>query len=362
MPNFDQTYLSIEQLILDPNNFRFHDDPDFVTASERRFHEEAIQSRIKRQLRDDGLLELKNSILTNGFMPVEPLVVRNYPYLENSYLVIEGNRRVAALKWIQTDIVEGGIEVDESITVMLSQLPVVIVSHDEDDPAFYEALMGVRHVSGIKPWGGYQRAKLVYRLKDERNLESSEIADRLGMSTQEVNRRYRAYKVLNQMQDDEEFGEYAKPNMYALFYETVANPIIREWLGWDQTQSIFTNEEECRLFYDLITPNDPEEIGYSEPKLRTFSDIRELRYILPNEEAKEALLDPRRPFFDAVGIAKEEQISKAWTTKIRSAIKALEQIGYLELKNLNNEQVELLTQLENTAHAIISDHQKLTED
>jgi hypothetical protein len=74
--------------------------------------------------------------------------------------------------------------------------------------------MGVRHVSGIDQWGGYQRAKLVVELRDDFKLEAGEVAERLGMSTHEVNRRYRAFKALQQMLQDEEYLDFAKPEMY----------------------------------------------------------------------------------------------------------------------------------------------------
>jgi hypothetical protein len=37
--------VSLEQLLLDPNNYRFQDTDDFVRAEEHRFHEESVQLR-----------------------------------------------------------------------------------------------------------------------------------------------------------------------------------------------------------------------------------------------------------------------------------------------------------------------------
>ena len=49
--------------------------------------------------------------------------------------------------------------------------------------------MGIRHVGGIKQWGGYQRAKLIADLRDEHDLEPGDIAEKLALSVVEVNRR-----------------------------------------------------------------------------------------------------------------------------------------------------------------------------
>ena len=265
MPDYENKKLPLKKLLLDPNNYRFHDEDDFVFAADQRFHEDRVQEIAWQRLRDSGLRELKSSFLANGFIPVEPIVVRKYAHIEDRFVVLEGNRRIASLRWIQNDI-EAGVDVDDQARQMLNTIPVVIVSHEEDDPALYEALMGIRHISGIRQWGGYQRAKLVVTLRDERGLDASDIGDRVAMSTVEVNRRYRAFKALEQMQNDEDFGGHATPDMYAIFHEAVSVPLVREWLGWDQESAQFTNEEELRRFYTLIVLTEDEEGQPNEPK------------------------------------------------------------------------------------------------
>ena len=360
MPEFETTELSISHLILDPNNYRFHDDPDYMTAAAHRLHEDSVQFRTWRKLKDGGLVELKNSILTNGFIPVEPLAVKRYAYLEDTYLVIEGNRRLAALRWIRSDY-ESGVDIDQGILEMLEKVPVIIVRHEDDDPAFFEALLGVRHVSGIKEWGGYQRANLVATLKDERKMDTQEIADRIGMVAREVNRRYRAIKALDQMRQDEDYGEHALAELYPLFHEAMAHPVIRDWLGgWDDQTNGFLGEENRRILYEMMCPNDTEESGRKEPKLRTYLDIRELKHILVSEDAKDALLDPRRSFYDALAIAREAQAGRAWTGKVRAAITALEGLGFIELLNLSQDDIAKLRNLSGLAEKVIDSHHTLT--
>lgn len=346
MPDFESTKLSLEKLLLDPNNYRFHEENDFVFAAGHRFHEDRVQDIAWQRLRDSGLGELKNSFLANGFIPVEPIVVREYDYVEDRFVVLEGNRRVASLRWIQKDI-EAGVDIDDQVQQMLKTIPVVIVSHEEDDPAFYEALMGVRHISGIRQWGGYQRAKLVVTLRDERGLDAPDVGDRVAMSTMEVNRRYRAFKALEQMQQNEDFGDHATPDMYAIFHEAVSVPVVRdEWLGWDQESSQFTNEEELHRFYSLIICTEDDDKGQPrEPKIKNYSEVRALGSILPNDEAKRILFDPARSFVEALATAKEEELSRAWTAKISSAIAALKQLGFEELKNLDRDAIASLQEL-----------------
>jgi hypothetical protein len=225
MAQLKEDQIAVVDLLLDPNNFRFQDESGYVTADANRFHEQTVQERAYRRIRLAGLLELKSSIVTNGFLAVERLVVRPYPATPSKYVVIEGNRRLAALRWLKDDH-EAGVSIPQSVIEVLDKVPVVVIDDDSDD-SIYLSLMGIRHVGGIRQWGGYQRAKLVTELRDKHQIESGDVGGRLGMSTQEVNRRYRAFKALQQMQNDEEFGDRASPNMYNLFHEAVALRLIQ---------------------------------------------------------------------------------------------------------------------------------------
>jgi hypothetical protein len=358
VPHFHEGTLNHSRLLLDPNNYRYQDSADFVYADERRFHEASVQDRAFRRLRaDEGLSQLKSSFLTNGFIPVERLVVKRYQYADDLYVVLEGNRRLAALRWIAQDHA-AGVSVPEGILESLESVPVIIVD-DDADPSFYESLMGVRHVSGIKQWGGYQRAKLVFTLKETHALSSSDVAGRLGMSAQEVNRRYRAFKALQQMQGDEDFGSYAKPDMYPLFHEAVSVPVVREWLGWDERLVTFTRDEQVNHLYRLITPSQDDEEQTREPKITTYNQIRELREIIPNSEAQRILLDPSRSFFDAITLAKREELSRSWATQVAEAIGALQNISVIDFQRLTSEDVDQIAKLRDLATNIIETHKKL---
>src|SRR5215469_13988256 len=120
---FEERELPLDSLLLDPNNFRYQDESGFVTAEERRFHEDSVQERASRRLRKEALAELKKSILTNGFLPVERLAVRPYSDMPDKYLVVEGNRRLAALRWIQEDH-DAGVEIPDEVLAALHAVPV----------------------------------------------------------------------------------------------------------------------------------------------------------------------------------------------------------------------------------------------
>lgn len=357
---FLEAVVALDKLLFDPNNFRFQDEDGYVTADEARYAEPKIQERAYRRLRAEGIVELKNSILTNGFLTVERLVVRPYE-LGGSYVVVEGNRRLAALKWIREDH-EAGLSVDDDLVGLFDGVPVLEVDSDDAESA-YLAVMGVRHVGGIKQWGGYQRAKLVTDLRDIHVFDTQEVASRLGMSALEVNRRFRAFKALQQMQHDEEFADLASSSMYPLFHEALAIPLVRDWLGWSDQNSKFENTEQTHQFYGLITVHieESEDGGDAKPpKIPTYMQVRELKTILPNAEAKQVLLDSDRSFSDALGIAKAEEFSQSWKTQLAEAIAVMTSIGALELAAMEDADVESLTKISEVASQLIHMRQKLS--
>lgn len=89
-------------LYLDPNNPRFTDLLNPVPMARAREHgvQERAKSRILESKHD--VAPLKESIQTLGFLPADRLVVLRLP-ADDGYVVIEGNRRLAAVKSLLDD-------------------------------------------------------------------------------------------------------------------------------------------------------------------------------------------------------------------------------------------------------------------
>lgn len=352
--------VSLSQLLLDPNNYRFQDAGARSEVESTRFHEEKVQESAWKVVRDDGVMDLKSSILSNGFLPVERIVVKLYADGDTPlFVVLEGNRRLAALRWIAADHANG-VTAPAEVVAALDDIPVVVV--ESDDPSVYLSIMGVRHVGGIKEWGGYQSAKLVSELKDDHGLDTQNVASRLGLGPVEVNRRYRAYKAVDQMRNDEEYGDYADPSLYALFFEAISSPKVKEWLKWNDTSAQFDDAEAARVFFSLISPSHDESGAIQEPKISKYLEVRELKSILDNPDALAALLDTEKSFSDASAIAKADAASGSWRGSVKSAMKALDSVGAREMKELTTGDKDSLRQLADSATLIVDTSDKLNTD
>lgn len=314
--------LTPDQLLLDPNNYRFHDLPGYRAVTRARFAEKGVQERALQFLQETPAFDLgalRESIISNGFVPFEQIVVEAYPQEPNQssgdapseekakYIVVEGNRRAAAIKTLLRDHEGGARDLKPEVLASLQTLNVIEIKGSDAERAKYQkTLMAIRHVAGIREWGPYQQARLVVEMFDNEEGAFGPVAQRIGISSREVARRYRASKALEQMESDEEFTEYADPKLYAFFHEAVSQPKVRDWLKFSDTTFQAEDAEARRIFYELLSPRDVD--GETKPpKLQNANrHIRLLKDIVDKPVPLKILSDPERSLEEAVRAADAE--------------------------------------------------------
>ncbi|MBB1452660.1 hypothetical protein H5159_16580 [Pseudoalteromonas sp. SG43-1] len=249
--------VNLSQLMLDPDNFRL--DRKSTKAKTPDNLVEGLQATILEKLAKEQLTVLKNSIFENGFLEVDRIVVRKLDIDSKKplYLVIEGNRRTAAFKLLIEEDEEGLIDLDEEIIDKSENINVVLVEGEEADIEKYiNILMGVRHVSGPKPWTGLQSAKLIDEMFELQDFNASQIGSIMGISPQETNRRRRAFLAYKQLENDKKYGKYIDPDKhYALLSEFTGKRKLMEWLDWDD-DSCIQNKKAKDVIYKHIVAND----------------------------------------------------------------------------------------------------------
>ncbi|WP_168916539.1 hypothetical protein [Microcella flavibacter] len=374
MTTYEPKTLPLSQILLDPNNFRFQGDAAVRRVAETRFSEDGVQNAAFARLKADGLTELKQSIMSNGFVPVERIVVRKLSVqaggvdaaqtegdtvepvaVPDLFVVLEGNRRLASLRWLKSDH-EAGIDLPEQVLEIFDAVPVVVL--ESDDESAYLAIMGIRHVGGVKEWGGYQSAQLVHELRKEHSLSAQDVGSRLGLSAVEINRRYRAFEAMDQMRASEEYSDYVTSELYPLFHEALVSPKVRTWLSWDDGSMTFENEDERESFYSLLSPYTDTAGVKRPPKITSYSEIRELKTILDNEDAVQSLLDLEKPFSDASALVKSADAGRNWLSKINAALAALDHLGIREIRQLEDGQVKKLAELRDLIAEIVESREK----
>ncbi|MBS7545734.1 hypothetical protein [Ancylobacter oerskovii] len=308
----DTIKVSPSDLLLDPNNYRFHDIQGYRAVSKSRYAEPGAQERALQFLRDTPAFDLnalRDSIISNGFVPFEQIVVEKYHVPEGGfkYLVIEGNRRAAALKTILKDYNESTLDLSPEKLATIENISVIEITGSESERQGYQkTLMAIRHVAGIREWGPYQQARLVVEMYDQEEGAFGPVAQRIGITSREVARRYRASKALQQMEKDDEFGEYAAPKLYSFFHEAVSQPKVREWLKFSDTSYMAEDADARRVFYELLSPRETVD-GRQAPKLQNANQqVRQLKDIVDKPIPLKILSDPERSFSEAVRAAEAE--------------------------------------------------------
>lgn len=273
----------ISSIFLDPNNPRFWSERSGRAVSEARISDEKVQATAMETINRFGIEELRYSILRNGFLPLDRIVVRQIRGTSDQYVVVEGNRRLAALltlrQQIRDDLIDEEGITEEYLERLLrdtQQLKVLLYDGTEDKDISW-LLQGIRHISGIRNWEPAQRAKLVAEQVDDKGLSFTSAGQQFGLTAKAVGRLYRAYKALQQMRDDDEYSGKAKNEYFSLFEGAISNQVVKNWLGWDDRTFRFLEINNLRQFYAWISPDEERE---NKRRIHDPDHVKHLAYLI----------------------------------------------------------------------------------
>ncbi|MGB8542426.1 MAG: ParB N-terminal domain-containing protein [Candidatus Acidiferrales bacterium] len=144
----DSDYLHPDKLEFDPENPRFGGLLSGKTQEE-------LQTQIFGE--PYYASELVDSLVENGFIDYEPLVVRRKG---DSFIVIEGNRRLAAVRHIRANL---GQYPDRKSD--LDSIPVLIFpdARDAQEESAMRIYLGIRHLLGFREWPPVSKAVFLDR-------------------------------------------------------------------------------------------------------------------------------------------------------------------------------------------------------
>ncbi len=340
--------IDIDRILLDPNNPRFFDIEAHKRVSDERYAESTIQKNTLTKLtgnKNFDVQQLKDSINTNGYVPLEKIVVKDYD--GKYYVVVEGNRRIAAVKSLIEDYVDGVVSLDDEVIKSLENIEVLILSNegDKENLLWNELLIqGIRHISGTKEWGAYQKARFIVSLKEDYKKDFSTISNSLGLGPRVTTRYYRTFKALKQMMDDEIYSEFAHPKLFTHFEEMVKSPVIKNWLGWDDEEFVFKNVANLELMYGLISESEDEKGEIVDPRLPAHTDVRAFAKILPNDKARTQFLNGNINVNQALNIANPVPTSP-WQEIAKECLGMLNNFKLSDIKKWADSDTDLLDQI-----------------
>ncbi len=134
-------------------------------------------------------LELVGSIVENGFLPYEPLIVR---CKGDEFFVIEGNRRLAAVQ----SILANGTKYAPEVTDRLKRIPVLVFPESPQGVPNEEVLryLGVKHLFGFRDWPPVSKAMFLdQRVKSKKDL--GQVLRELNIKKQDVARYLIPYRL-----------------------------------------------------------------------------------------------------------------------------------------------------------------------
>lgn len=289
--------VSLKNLYLDPNNYRLIHEPDQVDVSDEQVKDKTVAQRTFRLLtgeKNQHIRDLVESFKSNGYLPVDQIQVREL--LSGGYLVVEGNRRVAALKFLAQEYEQKGIDLGKLDSAIFSRVPVVLYS--DADEMHHLTLMALKHISGNRKWGEWNQAKLLEKMHGTFSLNEDEICRRVGISKVELRRSLRALSLVEQYQLSD-YGDQFNESMFPIFRETVRNLSLKEWIDWNDETFKAQNQQNCELFFSWLSREPLEEADdegqtgfgdkYLEPAITKRDDIGLLGKILKDDRALQQL-------------------------------------------------------------------------
>jgi hypothetical protein len=209
------TKVPVESLDFDPENPR-------LGGAARRKNQDQIRKYLEGP--PHYALELVGSLVENGFLPYEPIVVRREG---ERFVVIEGNRRLAAVQSILS-----GPPVKHTAEVInrLKNIPVLVFPDtsggDSEDVLRY---LGVKHLFGFRDWPPVSKAMFLdKRVSSKKDL--AQVLKELNIKIQEAARYLIPYRLTKAASDI--FKKVDGEDFWSLA-ESFGRPKIRAYIELD---------------------------------------------------------------------------------------------------------------------------------
>ena len=301
LPKSRLKHLSVKQLQFDPYNPRFYrgDEADFPDATKV----------VELMLEGESVIDLVYSIGQQGFFDAEPLIVVEQDKNNGkAYIVVEGNRRLAALKILNKSVaLKSDVEhIVNTLQHRPETVPCVVYENYSDVLHF----LGYRHVTGVRKWGPLQKAFYIEKLmqswqEKDPTLKLSEnyielfrkIAKDIGSSTPAIKRSLSALAFFKKGNEHQPYffgidGIEKSDIQFGSLYTALSYANIAQYVGLDAGDLSLDHlniENAKRL---IVWMFERKARGIT-PLISDTRQLKQLDAILGNKDARNRLEEKR---------------------------------------------------------------------
>lgn len=284
----DLRNIELSKLILDYKNPRL---------SEFGISQATKEQRALTILWDEmAVNELMYSIVSNGYWDYEPVIAIEE---NNRFIVIEGNRRLAAVKLIHNaSLIERKIpnhildQISDTLLDATRTLPVIIVENRKDAWKY----IGFKHVNGPAKWGSFAKAKYIAEIHNEYGVAIEVIAYQIGDTNKTAQKLYQGLMVLEQA---DKSGVYkledvnANRIFFSHLYTGIQREGIRKFLDIKEASEESKNpvpEDNLKNLGELLQWMFGSKLNDTQSIIKSQNpDLKYLDEVLQNKEALYAL-------------------------------------------------------------------------
>lgn len=272
------SYIELTCLHFDPLNPRLPKDLQGVNDETRV---------VTHMLRDESLIELMKSIGQTGYSVSEPLLV--VPESDTSYIVVEGNRRLAALKLLSSQLTasvrrKAVEEIVISKKYAPTNIPCICYEH-RDEILDY---LGYRHITGVKSWGALEKARYLKQLYDRHFSETNPddicytLAQMIGSRRDYVSKLLSAYSLYEKANNEAYFGiNITEEDVdFSLLSTAIGYENIYKYVGLSSSGDIegkSVDYDNLKFLFGCLY--DPQK------KIGESRQLKQLNLVLGNETA-----------------------------------------------------------------------------
>lgn len=280
--------IHIDDLLFDPDN------PRLPLTRRSNNNSEVFEYLIKKE----NLFDLMASIGVNGFYPTEPLIAVPSNDDAGKFVVVEGNRRLAALKLlsnpgfatIKRTLVD---ELVETAIFKPTTVPVVVNASREEVLDY----LGYRHITGVEEWDSLSKARYLSQLYDFHAAQPDftakpdvpelyrKLARIIGSRADYVNKLIRGYKIYSHIHDQEYYdidGLNEETFSFSLLTTAISYGNISDFISLSENDNVWKyNDERLGELVTWIFEKGPENVK----RVPDSRDLQTLNKIVVSEKA-----------------------------------------------------------------------------